>query len=388
MIPPRRILICSDKWKGSLTASEACAALAEGVGRVWPDTVCDEVPMADGGEGTLEAVEASVGGDWISMEVTGPLGEKVRARYLMVRRLDGKREAVLEMSQAAGLHLVPEEKRRPRHLTSRGVGEMMRHALEQGADQLMIGLGGSATNDGGAGLAAALGYRFFDKEGRALEPVPDNFPQLDKVQAPPNLNLPPVVAACDVRNPLLGEHGASHAFGPQKGASPDEVEFLDAALKKLADRVEAALEASFRDRDGAGAAGGLGFGLFAFAGASMETGFEWIAGLADLKTLAGKADLIFTGEGKMDRFSMEGKAPGGVSALARSLGCPVVGFAGLIEDAEILERHFDALAPVIDRAMSLDEAVAGGAGLVGNAAARVCRLLQLGADHAKLSGHE
>lgn len=352
--------------------------MARGVRRVWPECQCEEVPLADGGEGFVEAVRTACGGDLVELEVTGPHGKQVRAEYLLTSLDNGSKHAVMEMSAAAGLHLIDSGKGSPSGHTTKGVGEMILHATDSGAERIVVGLGGSATNDAGAGLATALGYRFLDESDRPMEPLPKHFHKVQRMEGPEERGWPPVLAACDVRSLLLGPNGASRGFAPQKGADEEEVEMLEQALDHFSKVAEKTFQKQGRDHPGAGAAGGLGFGLKIFAGAELVTGFDFLAGLVGLSDRLASVDLVLTGEGKLDRFSLEGKVPGGVARLAREAGRPVLGFAGWIVDEERLEEKFDALCPVVDQVMEFEQAVANGPELVEQAVARSCRLLALG----------
>ncbi len=323
-----RILIAPDSFKGSLSAPEAADAMAAGVTRACPDAEIDRAPLADGGEGTTEALVAAAGGEYAVLTVTGPLGDPVEGRYGLI---DGGRTAVIEMAAAAGYALVPPDQRDPRHTTTRGVGELIRHALDNGATQIILGLGGSATNDAGAGMAQALGYRLLDAEGHDLPPGGAALARLDSIdpsQRHPRLADCQARAACDVDNPLYGPKGASHVFGPQKGATPETAAELDKALAHFSRCVADQLGASVADVPGAGAAGGLGAGVLAFCGGRLEPGFGLVAEACNLAERIERADLVLTGEGALDGQTLGGKVPHGVARLAKERSTPVAALAG------------------------------------------------------------
>jgi glycerate kinase len=321
-----RILVASDKWKGSLTAQAACEAMGAGLNRVWPTAEVMLRPIADGGEGTAAALAASSGGTWMTQRVTGPLGEVVEAGYALLP--DGT--AVIEMAAAAGLALT-RGVRDPWRATTRGVGELMQDAVNRGARRLVIGLGGSATNDGGAGMAAALGWEF------------DHLPIASTVvRRPERAWAVETLAACDVTNPLLGERGCTRVFGPQKGIQEADMPAFEHALAGLA----ACFPPDLAEAPGAGAAGGLGFGLMAFCGARIVSGFGIVSELLQLEEAVIAADLVVTGEGSLDDQTLEGKGPHGIAALARRHGKPVVAIGGrLAPEVRSAFSHAWAVSP-------------------------------------------
>lgn len=347
-----RILVAPDKFKGSLTASEAARHIAAGLRQALPKAEIVLLPIADGGEGTAEVICAATGGQWLSCTVHDANGTSVEARYAMI---DDGRTAVMEMSQAAGLWRIPPERRDPCRASSFGVGEMLLAATERGASKIILGLGGSATNDGGFGLARALGFRFLGKNGSELAGPVTDLLQLARIEAPVGLSLPPVVAAFDVRIPLLGERGATRLFGTQKGASPAQLDLLEQALARLAEVASCDLHTSAYDLPGAGAAGGLGFGLATFCGASLRSGFEVVAETIDLRKAVAAADVVVTGEGRLDRQTCEGKAPAGIAALARELGKPVFAIVGRStpDGRALFDRVLDLATPPV----STEEAI-------------------------------
>ena len=375
-----RIVVAPDSFKGSLSALAVAEAMERGVRSVFPDASVARVPIADGGEGTVEALVAATGGRLESRRVTGPLGEPVEARWGVLG--DG-RTAVVEMAAASGLTLVPRERRNPRVTTTRGTGELVRAALDAGLRRVVVGLGGSATNDGGAGLARALGIRFLDDAGRDLPEGGAALARLARVDLAgrdARIAAAEVVVACDVDNPLTGPRGASAVYGPQKGATPAMVAELDAALERYA---RVAREATGRDvagLPGAGAAGGLGAGLLFFTPARLRPGVEIVLEMTGFDALVRGADLVLTGEGRTDFQTAMGKAPVGVAAAAKRHGVPVVCLSGGLGPGadEVLARGIDALAVAVPGPMGLEEAVARARELVEAGAARACRLVALG----------
>ncbi len=342
-----RIVVAPDSFKESLSAEEACRAIARGVRRVCPDAVLELVPMADGGEGTVEALIAATGGRWFSTTVAGPLGEPVDAVWGMLG--GGGRTAVLEMAAASGLGLVPPNRRNPLHTTTLGTGELIRAALDHGAENLLVGIGGSATTDGGAGAAQAVGVRFLDAAG-AVCPAGLTGGRLadvvgiDLASRDPRIAAVTIEAACDVDNPLCGPRGAAAVFGPQKGAGPDAVRRLDTNLNRLAGLIERDLGISVGDVPGAGAAGGLGAGLIAFFGARLRPGVELVMRALQLADRLAGADLVITGEGRIDGQSMMGKVISGVGRAARGCGVPAIALVGSIgpgaeSTLEVLEGY-------------------------------------------------
>jgi len=295
--------------------------------------------MADGGEGTAEAICDARSCSWLECKAHDPLGREIEGRYGWI---DWERLAVMEMSEAAGMRRLSESERDPIRATTFGVGEMILDASKRGAKEIVIGLGGSATNDGGFGMARALGFRFdFEQEQEDVR-VTDLL-KLKKIEKPRHFELPKIIAAVDVKNPLLGENGATRVFGPQKGASKDDLDKLDCALTKLADLVARKFGFDYRNEAGTGAAGGLGFGLLSFCGATIRPGFEVVAEAVGLERKMKDADLVITGEGSLDRQTLEGKTPAGVARLARKLHKPVFAIVGrACEDPE-LRKIFDGI---------------------------------------------
>ncbi len=332
------ILIAPDKFKGALNAREVANNIAKGVLDVVPEATIEIVPMADGGEGTAEAICEARVCSWLECEAHDPLGRDVDARYGWI---EDEKIAVMEMSEAAGMRRLSETERDPVRATTFGVGEMILDATNRGATEIIIGLGGSATNDGGFGIARALGFRFFAGANELSGPVSD-LEGLTKIKSPMPLELK-ITAAVDVRNPLLGENGATRVFGPQKGATQSGLDILERALTRLADVVTGQFGFDFRDVPGAGAAGGLGFGLLSFCGAAIQPGFEVVAGAVGLGAKMKSADLVITGEGSLDRQTLEGKTPAGVAELARKLGKPVFAIVGRATGDREVREKFDGV---------------------------------------------
>ena len=375
MLGAVKLLIAPDKFKGSLPAHAVAEALAQGWKSVFPMADCTFAPIADGGEGFCEAFARALGGAWIRLPTVDALGRPIEGRYLWV---ESEATAVLEMSEASGLWRIAPEDRDPSRANTFGTGLLMRHAIERGARRIFVGLGGSATTDGGVGMAAALGVRFLREDGRGeLEALPANLPALGRIDVSGAVALPEIVAACDVQNPLLGARGCAAVYAPQKGADAQTVRFLEAALAHLAGVVTRDLGCDPREVSGAGAAGGIGFGLLAFCGASMEPGFDLVAKAVGLEERVRAADVVLTGEGRVDLQTLEGKGPAGVASLARAHGRPVIAFAGSVEEHPALDAHFDAIVPVIDRAVSLEEAMQNAAPFLQRAAARAARFVRL-----------
>jgi glycerate kinase len=353
------ILIAPDKFKGSLSARRVAENIALGIRDVIPDAQIEIAPMADGGEGTAEVIYDSLGGEWATCVAHDALGGGVEARYVWIR---DQGMAVMEMSETAGMRRLKDRVRDLMHTSTFGVGEMLLDAAKRGAREIIIGLGGSATNDGGFGMARALGFRFFDKREIEINDGPAELMGLTRIEAPVAAGVPPakspksqpasasggplqikIVAACDVRNPLLGENGATRTFGPQKGARPDQIEMLEGALTRLADTVTRELGCDFRNNPGAGAAGGLGFGLISFCSAELRQGFDVVANAVEVEEKIKAADVVITGEGKLDSQTLEGKAPAGVARLARKFGKRVFAVVGRVAPDKQVRDIFDGV---------------------------------------------
>jgi glycerate kinase len=381
------VVVAPQSLKGSLDAQAVGHAIAEGIRRVWPDADIRVVPVADGGEGTVEALVAATSGRVMRAQVAGPLGEQVEAPYGMLGG-DQRETAVIEMAAAAGLPLVPPDKRDPRTTTTRGVGELMRAAMVAGAKRLLIGIGGSATNDGGAGMAQALGVRLLDDQGNELLPggaALAHLARIDVSRLDRRLADADIRVASDVTNPLCGPEGASAVYGPQKGATPDMVKELDAALAHYGDLLKRDLGADVMNMPGAGAAGGLGAGLLAFAHARLIPGAHLVLQTLDFAETVKGAALVFTAEGRLDSQTAYGKAVGAVAQEAKATGARVVALAGSVtaDEAALAKMGIDAALSICNGPISLDESMARAQQLLTEAAERGARLIALGQGMGK-----
>jgi glycerate kinase len=368
-----KILIAPDKFKGTLNAREVAQNIAKGLRDVMPDADIKIVPMADGGEGTAEAICSARDCSWLHCKAHDALGRKIDARYGWVAT---EKIAVMEMSEAAGMKRLAANKLNPDLATTFGVGEMILDAASRGAREIIIGLGGSATNDGGFGMARALGFRFFS----GAEELNANVSELEKLteitlpeeivgalvpsarskgrrltQPPLQHVLPKIIAAADVRNPLLRENGATRVFGPQKGVRKNEIDTLEGALARLAEVVAKEFGFDYRNEPGAGAAGGLGFGLKSFCGAKIRPGFDVVSEAVGLERKIKDADIVITGEGSLDRQTLEGKTPAGVARLARKLGKLVFAMVGRATNDPEVREVFDAVYENTRPGMSQEE---------------------------------
>ncbi len=376
-----KIVLAPDSYKGSMTARVVAEAMREGVLRVVPDADTVLVPVADGGDGTLETLVDSTGGAVETATVTGPLGEPVSAGW---GALGDGNTALVEMARTSGLAMAPPDRRDPRVTTTYGLGEVIRAALDAGYRSFVIGIGGSATNDAGAGMAQALGARLLDANGADLPFGGAALASLDRIDLgglDPRIAESDVVVACDVSNPLCGPSGASAVYGPQKGATPEMVEELDAALRNFAAVVERDVGAAVRDVPGAGAAGGLGGGLIAFLGGRLERGVDIVLGVLKLEERLEGADLVITGEGCMDFQTVFDKAPVGVARRAARLGIPVIAVSGSHGEGfhEVHDHGIAAAAPIVCQPMTLEESSERGPELVAQATEEALRFMRLGA---------
>ncbi|QMJ04802.1 glycerate kinase [Citrobacter freundii] len=354
-----KIVIAPDSYKESLSALEVATAIEQGFREIWPDADYVKIPVADGGEGTVEAMVAATAGRLVHVDVTGPLGSSVQAFY----GLSGDaRSAFIEMAAASGLALVPLDSRDPLKTTSRGTGELIRHALDAGVKHIVIGIGGSATNDGGAGMVQALGARLLDAQnndiahgGAGLEALA----RIDISQLDARLAACQIEVACDVTNRLTGKEGASAVFGPQKGATPEVVARLDRALTHYAQLISRDLDVNVLELAGGGAAGGMGAALYAFCGAQLRSGIEIVTDALHLDAWVADADLVVTGEGRIDSQTIHGKVPVGVANVAKRYNKPVIGIAGsLTPDVGIVHDHgIDAVFSVIYTICTLEDAL-------------------------------
>ncbi|OAT86682.1 glycerate kinase [Desulfotomaculum copahuensis] len=377
-------IVAPDSFKGSLSAVEATHYMERGIKAVFPQAVVKKVPLADGGEGTVEAIINAAGGRLLEAEVTGPLGRPVKAVYGVLS--DGI-TGVLEVASVCGLPQVPPERRNPESTTSLGVGELILAAVAEGCRRVIVGLGGSATNDGGIGMAAALGIRFPDGTGRPLEPRVSNLAQatgIDYSGLDQRLAGVEVTGIYDVSSPLYGPRGASVVFGPQKGATPEQVQRLDTLLRRLAELIRQTYGIKVDDLPGAGAAGGLGAGLAAFLGGRLVPGSDMLLELCKLDEFIteNEVDLVITGEGEINHQTVLGKVPVSVARLAKKHNLPVVALVGSIGPGytEVYQHGINAVYGIIPRPMELSEAMQNAAVLLEEATVRLMRLWRLGCD--------
>ncbi|MCS3903796.1 glycerate kinase [Methylohalomonas lacus] len=384
----KKIVIAPDSFKENLTSLQVAKAIETGVRRVLPDVECIKVPMADGGEGTVQSLVDAVGGKFVRKQVRGPLGNKpVKARYGLLAEGDS---AVIEMAEASGLPLVTSNKRDPLRATTYGTGELILDAIDRGARHIIIGIGGSATVDGGAGMAQALGVRFRDKNGRVIREYAaggmlNRIASIDPDNLDPRVRKAKIIIASDVDNPLVGKRGAAAVFGPQKGATPAMVKTLDANLKHFGEVIKRDLGVRVNNMTGAGAAGGLGAGLVAFTNAKLQSGIDIIVKAVGLADYLQGADLVITGEGQVDFQTAFGKTPAGVAKAAKKARVPVIAIGGgLADDARgVFEHGIHGLDAAVARPMTLDNAFDNAAKYLANAGERALRMIMLGQDMQK-----
>ncbi|QWU06331.1 glycerate kinase [Heyndrickxia coagulans] len=372
-------LLAPDSFKESMTAKEVCAAMEAGIKKAIPDAVCIQVPMADGGEGTVQSLVDATDGTIYQQAVTGPLGHPVTVRYGILG--DGE-TAVIEMASASGIHLVTKETKNPLVTTTYGTGELIKACLDKEVKQILIGIGGSATNDGGAGMAQALGVKFLDERGGMLPfggGALGDLAEIDLAGLDPRLKEVQIFVASDVTNPLCGENGASHVFGPQKGATKEMVALLDTNLSHYAAIIKEQLGKDVAEVPGAGAAGGLGAGLMVFTDAVLKSGIELVVEYTGLEQKVKDADIVLTGEGSIDFQTQFGKTPYGVARAAKKHGKPVIAVAGYVgEQIDVLyEKGIDAIFGILPRPMALEDALQTGAANIERTCENIARLLVL-----------
>jgi len=353
----RRYVIAPDSFKGTMSSLEICDLIEYVIRQEDPDAHVVKVPIADGGEGFVEAYLNMCGGSTYEEEVSGPLFNPVNARWGMLT--DGQ-TAIIEMSSAAGLTILPVEERNPEKTTTSGVGELIVCAVQKGAQKIILGLGGSATNDGGIGMAHVLGYRFLDDKGNVLSPVGSNLIHISRITAPHIKLIPESIlfeAACDVNNTIFGSNGAAYIYGPQKGADLSMVERLDRGLENLAHHIQTDLGIDIVNLPGGGAAGGLGAGTAAFLGAKLHSGIDLLLDAVGFDDIVCGADYVFTGEGRLDGQSISGKAPVGIARRAKRHNVPVIGIAGSIgRDIDLLyDMGFTSIISTISSPGTLEE---------------------------------
>lgn len=372
-----RVLVAPDSFKGSLSATQAAEAIAQGVSRACPECQVRQLPIADGGEGTLDALLAGAGGQDLLVSVHGPLGDLVTAHLGI---LQNGNTAVVEMAQASGLTLIPEEKRNPLFTSSYGTGELMRAALDHGCREIIVTIGGSATVDGGMGLLSALGARFLRADGSELTPIGQNLPDVASVDLAgfdSRLAECTVRIASDVTNPLCGELGAAPVFGPQKGATPEMVAYLALGLERFAAATERATGCQVANLPGAGAAGGVGAALMSYVGGQMNSGVQVVLDTLKVDQYLRDTDLIITGEGRMDGQTAQGKAPTGIAQRGLRHGCKTIALVGSIAPGyeAVYAQGISAVFPIVNRPMTLEQAMAEAASLLSDSAARVVHAL-------------
>jgi len=352
-----KIVVAPDSFKGSLTAVEVSDAIAQGVREIFPEAEIVKIPMADGGDGTVQCLVNATGGKILREKVTGPLGDEVWASYGI---LGDKKTAVIEMAEASGLTLVPGNKRNPLITTTYGTGQLIKSALDRGCRKMIIGIGGSATNDGGAGMVQALGAKLLDKDGEEIGFGGGELKKLNRIDISNldnRLSDTKVLVASDVNNPLCGPKGASRIYGPQKGATPELIKQLDKSLSHFAEIIKRDLNKDIKDIPGAGAAGGLGASLIAFLDAELRPGIEIIIEIVKLEQSIKDADLVITGEGKIDSQTVYGKTPIGVAKIAKKYNVPVIAVAAIIsDDADIVYQYgINTLIKISEPPISLAE---------------------------------
>ena len=374
-----KIVIAPDSFKESLTALEVANAIETGFKRIFPNAEYVKLPMADGGEGTVQSLVDATQGRLIEAEVTAPLGNQVKSFFGLSG--DGK-TAIIEMAAASGLHLVPMDKRNPCQTTSFGTGELIKQALDLGVQHIILGIGGSATNDGGAGMLQALGLRLLDKNGQSIDfggAALSNLAEIQMADLAPRLQHVQMEVACDVNNPLCGERGASAIFGPQKGATPEIVKELDAALAHFAQIAERDCGKQIKEQPGAGAAGGMGGGLLLLPNVQLKAGVQIVLDNLKLAEQVKDADLVITGEGRMDAQSILGKTPIGVARTSKQFNKPVIAIVGCLrEDYDVVYEHgIDAVFPIIRSLGDLPTILKQGEQNLVSTAQNVARLLSL-----------
>jgi glycerate kinase len=379
-----KVVIAPDSFKESLSALQVAEAIGAGFREIFPDAEIVKLPVADGGEGTVQAMIDATGGRRVELEVTGPLGRPAGAFYGLAPAPDGGAPlAVIEMAAASGLEMVPPGRRNPMTATSRGTGELILHALDAGVRRFVLGVGGSATNDGGAGMLQALGVRLLDDAGKDLGPGGAELARLSRIDVSgldPRVGESTFDIACDVNNPLVGPNGASAIFGPQKGATPEMVAQLDACLAHYGQLIARDLGKDVAGMPGAGAGGGIAAAMVVFLGGRLRPGIEIIAEAVGLENAVRDADLVITGEGRIDGQSVSGKTPVGVARVAKRHGKPVIGIGGgLARDAAAVHAHgIDAVFAAVCRPCTVEEALAQAHDNLRSAARNMAQALRLG----------
>lgn len=377
----KKVTVAIDSFKGSLTSYQVACAVESGFKKVYPDCTVQKITIADGGEGTVDSLVQTLGGEYVSVTVSDPLMRHIEARYGIIE--NGK-TAVIEMSAASGLPLLLESERNPLQTTTFGTGEIILDALKRGCRNFLIGIGGSATNDAGVGMLRALGYRFYDHNGNLLYgggEILENIARIDSSKMVPELEGAKFTVACDVTNPLYGPNGAAYVYAPQKGATPSMVEQLDKGLMNFAKVVQQFTGRDIATLPGAGAAGGLGGGFKAFLDANLERGIEMVLGAMHFDSLIIDSELVITGEGRLDKQTIMGKAPSGVLNVATKMGIPTIAIGGAIMECnELLESGFAAMFPIVSGPVSLERAMEYDVAIrnVTRTAEQIAKMLKLG----------
>ena len=374
----KKFILAPDSFKESMTAKEVCLAMEKGIKKAIQDAECIYVPMADGGEGTLQSLVDATNGRIYYKEVLGPLGNKVKARYGI---LGDNKTGIIEMAEASGLHLVEREKRNPMLTTSYGTGELIKAVLDKGVDRIIIGLGGSATNDAGVGMLQALGVRFLDKENKEIAFGGGELNKIAKIDLSnfdKRIRDIKIEAACDVNNLLTGERGASYVFGPQKGATKEMVEILDSNLKHFAELVYDEFNIDIDNISGAGAAGGLGSTLVGFCNAKLNKGIDIVIKYSKLEEKLQGADYVFTGEGSIDSQTKFGKTIAGIAKLAKKYDIPVIALAGEVGDGieDLYDLGISSIFGILPGIISLEEALKDGSKNIERTSENIVRLLK------------
>jgi glycerate kinase len=354
-----RVLIAPDKFKGSLSAQEVATAIAKAIHSVDPEISVDLFPIADGGEGTAAILAQHLRATPKLTQTVDAIGRQIEAESFVADRL-----AIVDMSAASGLWRLKTGEFDPMRASTFGTGIQIRQLIDANIPQILIGLGGSATSDAGLGMAVAIGYKFYTSNGDPVVPSPSRFRDIAVIEPPENQPFPESIGLSDVETRLTGPNGALHTFGPQKGFEPSAIEQLDQDLSQLVSRIETQLGTNFADAPRSGAAGGLGYGIRTFLRGELRSGFDFLAESAKLHDHVLVADLVITGEGKLDRQTLEGKGPFGVAAMARQCGKPVIAIAGRVEHAEQLAPHFTKVASLVDQDTSLEDALRDAAGVL------------------------